>query len=185
MEPSKKRMLTGTRKLSWQFMYYFRLLVTVPFLLAMAGNGRADPTPAGGDPGTTQVKLLLGQPLSSWTASYGQPKSGNGKNAVFQTREGTAYVMIGDSGLTECASFVANVADVQRIVAIVTDVCQSLGVGYKDDADGPKGKFHRYESKDGTLRAAISANPPALVIVVQSKAFGQRDNSPMTAAIWK
>jgi hypothetical protein len=184
MEATKKRMLTGTPKLSPRFMFYFRFLVTVPFLLAMVDNGRGDP-PAGRDPGTTQVKLLLGQPLSSWTASYGAPKSGNGKNAVFQTHEGTAYVIVGDSGLTECASFVANVADVHRIVVIVTDVCQSLGVGYKDDADGPKGKFHRYESKDGTMRAAITANPPALVIVVQSKAFSQHDNSPMTAALWK
>jgi hypothetical protein len=184
MEATKEQILTGIHKSSTQFTYFFRFLVTVLFLFAMAGDGWGDP-PAGGDPGTTQVKLLLGQPLSSWTASYGQPKSGNGKNAVFQTREGTAYVIVGDSGVTECASFVANVADVHRIVAIVTDVCQTLGVGYKDDADGPKGKFHRYESKDGTMRAAITANPPALVIVVQSKAFSQRDNSPMTAALWK
>jgi hypothetical protein len=167
-----------------QFVSYFRFMVTVPFLFAMAGNVWGDP-PTGGDPGTTQVKLLLGQPLSSWTASYGRPKSGNGKNAVFQTREGTAYVIVGDSGLTECASFVANVADVHRIVAIVTDVCQTLGVSYKDDADGPKGKFHRYESKDGTMRAAITANPPSLLIIVQSKAFSKSDNSPMTAALWK
>jgi hypothetical protein len=183
MEATKKRILTGTPGLSQQFMFYFRLLLTVPVLFAMVGSGRGDP-PAG-EPGTTQIKLLLGQPLSAWTASYGQPRSGNGKNAVFQTQEGTAYVIVGDSGLTESASFVANVADLHRIVAIVTDVCQSLRVSYKDDTDGPLGKFHRYESKDGTMRAAVSANPPALVIVVQSKAFSQRDNSPMTTALWK
>lgn len=158
--------------------------MTVLFLFAMAGNSWGD-APGGRDPGTAQIKLLLGQPLSSWTASYGQPKSGDGKNAVFQTHEGTAYVVVGDSGITECASFVANVADLNRIVAIVTEVCQSLGVSYKDDANGPNGKFHRYESKDGTIRAAISANPPALVIVVQSKTFSERDSSPMTTALWK
>jgi hypothetical protein len=184
MESTKKRMLTGPSKLRQQFMFCFRFLVMMPLLFATAGSVWGDP-PGGGDPAATQVKLLLGQPLSSWTASYGQPKSGNGKNAVYQTREGTAYVIVGDSGLTECASFVANVADIQRIVAIVTDVCQTLRVSYKDDADGPKGKFHRYENKDGTMRAAMTANPPALVIVVQSKAFSQRDNSPMTAALWK
>jgi len=183
MEAMKKRMLTETPTLKPRFSAYWRFLVTVPFLFAMSGNGWGDP-PAG-DPGTTQIKLLLGQPLSAWTASYGQPKSANGKNAVFQTHEGTAYVIVGDSGLTECASFVANVADLNRLVAIVTDVCQSLRVSYKDDTDGPQGKFHRYVSKDGTMRAAISANPPALVIVVQSKAFSQRDNSPMTTALWK
>jgi len=183
MEAMKKRMLTETPTLKPRFSAYWRFLVTVPFLFAMSGNGWGDP-PAG-DPGTTQIKLLLGQPLSAWTASYGQPKSANGKNAVFQTHEGTAYVIVGDSGLTECASLVANVTDLHRLIAIVTDVCQSLGVSYKDDVDGPKGKFHRYESKDGTMRAAISANPPALVIVVQSKAFSERDNSPMTAALWK
>jgi hypothetical protein len=184
MEATMMKMLTRTPKSSKQLEFCFRFLVMMPFLFAMAGSVWGDP-PAGGEPGTTQVKLLLGQPLSSWTASYGQPKSGNGKNAVFQTREGTAYVIVGDSGLTECASFVANVADIQHIVAIVTDVCQTLGISYKDDADGPKGKFHRYENKDGTMRAAMTANPPALVIVVQSKAFSQRDNSPMTAALWK
>jgi hypothetical protein len=80
---------------------------------------------------------------------------------------------------------VANVADLNHLVDIVTQVSEALGVSYKDDANGPKGKFHRYESKDGTTRAAITANPPALVIVVQSKAFGVSDNSPMTAALWK
>jgi hypothetical protein len=183
METMKKRMLTEIPISKARFVAYWRFLLTVPFLFAMLGNGWGDP-PAG-DPGTTQIKLLLGQPLSAWTASYGQPKSGNGKNAVFQTHEGTVYVIVGDSGLTECASFVANVADLNRLVSIVTNVCQSLLVSYKDDADGPQGKFHRYESKDGAMRAAISANPPALVIVVQSKAFSQRDNSPMTAALWK
>jgi hypothetical protein len=184
MEAKKKRILTETPKLKPQFAFDLRFLIIVPFLFVMASNGWADP-PAGRDPGTTEIKLLLGQPLSSWTASYGQPKSDNGKNAVFQMHEGTAYVIVGNSGLTECASFVVNVADLNRIVAIVTDVCQSLGVSYKDDAVGPKGKFHRYESKDGAMRAAITANPPELVIVVQSKAFSARDNSPMTAALWK
>jgi hypothetical protein len=184
MEATKRRMLTETPKLRPQLAFSVRLLGTVLFLFAMAPTGWGDP-PAGRDPGTTEIKLLLGQPLSSWTASYGQPKSGNGKNAVFQTHEGTAYVMVGNSGLTECASFVANIADLNRIAAIVTDVCQSLGVSYKDDVDGPKGKFHRYESKDGTMRAAITANPPELEIVVQSKTFSARDNSPMTAVLWK
>ena len=82
-------------------------------------------------------------------------------------------------------SFVANLTDMDRLVAIITEVCQSLRVGYKDDADGPKGKFHRYESKDGGIRAAITATPPQLVIIVQTKAFGASDTSPMTAAIWK
>ena len=100
-------------------------------------------------------------------------------------RDGTAYVILGNSGLTECASLVANIADLNQLVAVVTEVCQSLGVSYKDDADGPNGKLHRYESKDGTMRAAITANPPELVIVVQSKAFGTTNNSPMTAALWK
>jgi hypothetical protein len=131
------------------------------------------------------VKLLLGQPLSSWAASYGPPKSDNGKNAVFQTPEGTAYVVFGNSGLTECASLVANISDLNRLVDIVTEVCQSLEISYKDDADGPKGKFHRYESKDGKIRASIIANPPELVIIVQSKEFSARDSSPTTAALWK
>jgi hypothetical protein len=80
---------------------------------------------------------------------------------------------------------VANIPDLNRLVGIVTEVCQSVGVTYKDDVDGPKGKFHRYANKDGTLRAAIAANPPELVIVVQTKAFSETDNSPMTAALWK
>jgi len=150
----------------------------------MALSSHADP-PGVANPATSEIKLLLGQPLSSWTASYGSPKSDNGKNAVFQTNEGTAYVIVGNSGLTECASFVANIADLNHLVAIVTDVCQSLGVSYKDDAAGPKGIFHRYESKDGTKRAAITANPPELVIVVQSKTFSASDKSPITAALWK
>jgi len=80
---------------------------------------------------------------------------------------------------------VTNIEDLNHLVDIVTAVCQSLGVSYKDDADGPKGKFHRYESKDGTTRVAITANPPQLVIVVQSKAFSAGDSSPMTVALWK
>jgi hypothetical protein len=39
--------------------------------------------------------------------------------------------------------------------------------------------------RDGTTRAAITATPPELVIIVQNKAFSARDNSPMTAALWK
>jgi hypothetical protein len=167
-----------------RFTRYLRSLVAAPLAFAVTLNGYGDP-PARANPPTTEMKLLLGQPLSSWTASYGPPKSDNGKNAVFQTHEGTAYVIVGNSGLTECASFVANIADLNQLVAIVTEVCESLGVSYKDDADGPKGKFHRYESKDGTTRAAITANPPELVIVVQSKAFSTSNNSPMTAALWK
>ena len=113
------------------------------------------------------------------------PKSDNGKNAVFRTPEGTACIVLGNPGLTECASLVANISDLNRLVDIVTEVCQSLAINYKDDADGPKGKFHRYESKDGTIRASIIANPPELVIIVQSKVFSERDNSPMTTALWK
>jgi hypothetical protein len=156
----------------------------VPLIFAMAFSSRGDP-PNGTNRTTPEIKLLLGQPLSSWTASYGSPKSDNGRNAVFRIHEGTAYVILGNSGLTECASFVANITDLNHLVDIVTEVCQSLGVSYKDDANGPKGKFHRYESKDGTTRAAITANPPELVIIVQSKAFGASDNSPMTTALWK
>jgi hypothetical protein len=150
----------------------------------MALSCLGDPPNAANTP-RPDAKLLLGQPLSSWAASYGPPKSENGKNAVFRTRDGTAYVTLGDTGLTECASLVANIADLNNLVDLVTEVCQSLEMSYKDDADGPKGKFHRYESKDGTTRAAITANPPELVIIVQSKAFSARDNSPMTAALWK
>ena len=159
-----------------------RLIVLLIVALALRSHG--DPA-SGTVQMTPEIKLLLRQPLSSWTASYGSPKSDNGKNAVFQTHEGTAYVIFGNSGLTECASFVANIADLNHLADIVTGVCQSLGVSYKDDANGPKGKFHRYESKDGATRAAITANPPELVIVVQSKAFSARDNSPMTIALWK
>jgi hypothetical protein len=158
--------------------------LTVPLIFAMALSCGGTP-PSGADPTKPDIKLLLGQPLSSWAASYGPPKSDNGKNAVFQTPEGTAYVILGNSGLTECASLVANISDLNRLVDIVTEVCRSLQVSYKDDAEGPNGKFHRYESKDGTTRAAITANPPELVIIVQSKVFGARDNSPMTAALWK
>ena len=151
---------------------------------AMALNSHGDP-PNGASRTTPEIKLLLGQPLSAWTSAYGVPKSDRGKDAAFQTPEGTAYVILGSSGLTECASFVANIADLNHLVDIVTEVCQSLGMSYKDDADGPKGKFHRYESKDGATRAAITANPPELVIIVQSKAFGTSDSSPVTAALWK
>jgi hypothetical protein len=114
-----------------------------------------------------------------------RPSRTTRRNAVFRTPEGTAYVVLGNSGLTECASLVANISDLNRLVDIVTEVCQSLEISYKDDTDGPKGKFHRYESKDGTIRASITANPPELVIVVQSKVFKARDNSPMTTALWK
>jgi hypothetical protein len=159
-------------------------LLIVSLILSTVFLSRGDP-PGEPNRASAGIKMLLGQPLSSWTASYGSPKSENGKNAVFQTPEGTAYVILGASGLTECASFVANVVDLNHLVEIVTEVCQSLGVGYKDDADGPKGRFHRYENKDGTTRAAITANPPALVIIAQSKTFGASDNSPMTVALWK
>ena len=159
-------------------------LLTIPLIFAVALSCRGTP-PGEVDPMKPDIKLLLGQPLSAWVASYGPPKSDNGKNAVFQTPEGTVYVILGNSGLTECASLVANISDLNRLVDVVTEVCQSLEMNYKDDADGPKGKFHRYESKDGTTRAAITANPPELVIIVQSKLFSARDNSPMTAALWK
>jgi hypothetical protein len=152
---------------------------------AMALNSWGDPPNGPASRPAPEIKLLLGQPLSAWTSAYGEPKSNSGKDAAFQTAEGTAYVVLGSSGLTECASFVANIADLNHLVDIVTQVCQSLGMSYKDDADGPKGKFHRYESKDGATRAAITANPPALVIIVQSKAFSTRDNSPVTVALWK
>jgi hypothetical protein len=161
-------------------------LLTLPLIFAMALScGGAPPAPSGANPTKPEIKLLLGQPLSAWAASYGPPKSDSGKNAVFRIPEGTAYVILGNSGLTECASLVANISDLNRLVDIVTEVCQSLEMSYKDDTDGPKGKFHRYENKDGTTRAAITANPPELVIIVQTKVFSARDNSPMTAALWK
>lgn len=161
-----------------------KVLLTVPLIFALALSSGGTP-PSDADPTKPEIKLLLGQPLSSWAASYGPPKSDNGKSAAFQTPEGTAYVILGNSGLTESASLVANISNLNRLVAIVTEVCQSLEISYKDDVDGPKGKFHRYESKDGTIRASIIANPPELVIIVQSKVFSVRDNSPMTTALWK
>jgi hypothetical protein len=161
-----------------------KALLTVPLIFALALSSGGTP-PSDADPTKPEIKLLLGQPLSSWAASYGPPKSDNGKSAVFQTPEGTAYVILGNSGLTESASLVANISDLNRLVDIVTEVCQSLEINYKDDVDGPKGKFHRYESKDGTIRASIIANPPELVIIVQSKLFSVRDNSPTTIALWK
>jgi hypothetical protein len=157
-------------------------LIALFFALALSSYGDS---PNASSQTTPEVKLLLGQPLSSWTASYGSPKSGTGRNAVFQTHEGTAYVILGNAGLTECASLVANIADLNHLADIVTEVCQSLALSYKDDVDGPKGKFHRYESKDGAIRAAITANPPELVIVAQSKAFSAGDTSPVTTALWK
>jgi hypothetical protein len=160
------------------------LFAVAPLLFAITLKGYGDP-PSGANPVTSDIKLLLGQPISSWTAAYGSPKSENGKSAVFQMHEGTAYVVVGNSGLTECASFVANIADLDHLLDLVTEICQSLGVNYKDDADGPKGKFHRYESKDGTMRAAITANPPQLVIVVQTRSFGVNDKSPITAGLLK
>jgi hypothetical protein len=166
------------------FAFCLRFLLVAPLLFVMALSSYGDTT-VGANPAKPEIKLLLGQPISSWTAAYGLPKSENGKSAVFQTPEGTAYVVVGNSGLTECASFVANIADLNHLADLVTEICQSLGVSYKDDADGPKGKFHRYESKDGTMRVAIAANPPELVIVVQSKSFGASDKSPMTVALWR
>jgi hypothetical protein len=163
---------------------YLRFLSAPALAFAITLNTYGDP-PAGPNAASPERKLFLGQPLSSWTTCYGPPKSDNGKNAVYQLRDGTAYVIVGNSGLTECASLVANIADLNQLVAVVTEVCHSLGMSYKDDADGPEGKFHRYESKDGTMRAAITANPPELVIVAQSKAFATTNNSPMTAALWR
>src|SRR5450631_2430028 len=89
---------------------------------AMALNSWGDP-PNGASRPTPEIKLLLGQPLSAWTSAYGEPKSNRGKDAAFQTSEGTAYVILGSSGLTECASFVANIADLNHLVDIVTQVC--------------------------------------------------------------
>lgn len=164
--------------------FYLRFLAVAPLLFAKAHICYGDP-PGEANPAAPDIKLLLGQPISSWTAAYGSPKSDNGKSVVFQTHEGTAYVIVGTSGLTECASLVANIADLNHLVDLVTEICQSLGVSYKDDAEGPKGKFHRYESKDGKMRVAIMANPPELVIVVQSKPFSANDQSPMTVALWR
>jgi hypothetical protein len=158
------------------------LIGSLVFAMVLRSPGES---PSGPDRTTHDIKLLLGQPLSAWTAVYGSPKSDKGRNAVFQTPEGTAYVIFGNSGLAECASFVTSIADLNRIADIVTQVCQALGASYKDDADGPKGRFHRYESRDGATRAAITANPPQLVIIVQSKAFTANDSSPMTIALWK
>ena len=114
-----------------------------------------------------------------------RPSRTTERTPSFRPRKGTFYVVLGSSGLTECASLVANISDLNRLVDIVTEVCQSLEISYRDDTDGPKGRFHRYESKDGTIRASIIANPPELVIIVQSKLFSARDNSPMTTALWK
>ncbi len=134
------------------------------------GPVQATQTPESAQP----IKLLLGQPVTAWTASYGQPRSANAKSAIYQIESGTAYVTFGDSGLAESASLVANLTNLDRLIGIVSEVCQSLGVSYKDDAEGPKGKFHRYESKDGGMRAAITATPPQLVIIAQTKEFGTK-----------
>jgi hypothetical protein len=162
-------------------MRHFAILA---FLCGTVLAGSGDPQ-VGTVRSSRPIKLLLGQPLSEWTAWFGTPRSQNGKNAVYQTESGTAYATFGDSGLAESASFVANLTDLNRLVAIVTDVCRALGVNYKDEADGPQGRFHRYENKDGSMRAAVSALPPQLVIIAQTKAFGMSDKTPMTAAIWK
>ncbi|HKM59029.1 MAG TPA: hypothetical protein VJX28_09785, partial [Chthoniobacterales bacterium] len=45
------------------------------------------------------VELLLGEPVTAWTAAYGQPRSANERNAIYQIQAGTAYVTFGNSGL--------------------------------------------------------------------------------------
>src|ERR1700730_6651502 len=79
------------------FTGYLRSLVAAPLAFAVTLNGYGDP-PARANPPTTEMKLLLGQPLSSWTASYGPPKSDNGKNAVFRRTRGPPTSSLGTRG---------------------------------------------------------------------------------------
>ena len=153
-------------------------------LFATAGSLYADPSTQANAP-AKPIAAFLDQPLSAWTGYYGNPKSNDGLTTVFQTTRATAYVVLGETGLAECASFVANNTDLNRLVEIVREVCRSAGLNYKDDAQGPNGTIHRYETQDGAIRAAIAAKPPQLLVIVQTKDFSVTDSSPYTAALWK
>ena len=153
-------------------------------LIAIAGSLYADP-PTQADAPARPIAAFLDQPLSAWTGYYGNPKSNDGLTSVFQTTRATAYVVLGKTGLAECASFVANNANINRLVDIVREVCRSAGLNYKDDAQGPNGTLHRYESQNGAIRAAVAAKPPQLLVIVQTKDFSATDRSPYTAALWK
>jgi hypothetical protein len=152
--------------------------------IATAGSLYADPPTQTNAP-AKPIAAFLDQPLSAWTGYYGDPKSNDGVTTVFQTPHATAYVVLGKTGLAECASFVANNTDINRLVEIVREVCRSADLNYKDDAQGPNGTFHRYESQNGAIRAVVVAKPPQLLVIVQTKDFGATDNSPYTAALWK
>ena len=153
-------------------------------LFATAASLYADPPTQANAP-AKPIAAFLDQPLSAWTGYYGNPKSNDGLTTVFQTTRATAYVVLGKTGLAECASFVANNTDLNRLVEIVREVCRSAGLNYKDDAQGPNGTIHRYETQDGAIRAAIAAKPPQLLVIVQTKDFSVTDSSPYTAALWK
>ena len=153
-------------------------------LFATAGSLYADPSTQANAP-AKPIAAFLDQPLSAWTGYYGNPKSNDGLTTVFQTTRATAYVVLGKTGLAECASFVANNTDLNRLVEIVREVCRSAGLNYKDDAQGPNGTIHRYETQDGAIRAAIADKPPQLLVIVQTKGFSVTDSSPYTAALWK
>ena len=124
-------------------------------LFATAGSLYADPSTQANAP-AKPIAAFLDQPLSAWTGYYGNPKSNDGLTTVFQTTRATAYVVLGKTGLAECASFVANNTDINRLVDIVREVCRSAALNYKDDAQGPNGTIHRYETQDGAIRAAIA-----------------------------
>ena len=153
-------------------------------IIAIAGSLYADP-PAQTDTPAKPIAAFLDQPLSAWTGYYGNPKSNDGLTTVFQTTRATAYVVLGKTGLAECASFVANNTNINQLVDIVREVCRSAGLNYKDDARGPNGTIHRYESQNGAMRAAVAAKPPQLLVIVQTKDFSVTDISPYTAALWK
>ena len=153
-------------------------------LLATAGSLQADP-PAQTNAPAKPIAAFLDQPLSAWAGYYGSPKSSDSLTTVFQTTRATAYVVLGKTGLTECASFVANNTDINRLVDIVREVCRSADLNYKDDAQGPKGTIHRYESENGAIRVAVATKPPQLLVIVQTKDFSATDRSPYTAALWK
>lgn len=161
-----------------------KTLLTLVLALEMAASLFADPLTQTSPP-AKPMAVFLDQPLSVWTNYYGNPKSNDGVTTVFQTPHATAYVVFGKTGLTECASFVANTTDINKLVDIVTEVCRSSGLGYKDDAQGPNGIFHRYEGQNGAVRAAVVAKPPQLLVIVQTKGFSTTDTSPYTTALWK
>ena len=161
-----------------------KTLLTLALVLNAAAGICADP-PAPTNSPAKPMAAFLDQPLSVWTSYYGEAKSYDGVTTVFQTPHATAYVILGKSGLTECASFIANNSSINQLVEIVREVCRSTGLNYKDDAQGPNGMFHRYESQNGAIRAAIVANPPQLLLIVQTREFSTTDTSPYTAALWK